>query len=119
MRSPDWNPKAPEMPVDNKGNVLHYPASYHMKDGGGWVTWQMPWYAELILDGSTSGRSAKYLNLVDDDGKNYPMFVTDLVQGIQKGTLEVSGGKFKGWWTGSKRGANYGIKTVGLDEKDI
>lgn len=107
-----WNPQLPEMPVGDNGDVLHYPERYLMKNGGRWETWHNPWYGELRIDGMTNGRSAKYLNLVDANGRKYPMFISDLVAGINNGTLTIEAGVLSGYWTGSKRGSNYGIKTV-------
>jgi hypothetical protein len=40
------------------------------------------------------------------------MFISDLVAGINNGTLTIEAGVLSGYWTGSKRGSNYGIKTV-------
>lgn len=108
MRTPEWNPKAPKVPVDKEGNFLHYP-SYEHDD---WYDIPEPFFAVMSISKMTNGRSAKYLNLVDERGKEYPMFVSDLVKGITEQTLTVNGGHLVGYWTGSKRGSNYGIKTV-------
>jgi hypothetical protein len=59
-----------------------------------------------------TGRSSKVIILVDDMGKRYPMFVADLVKGIQEGTLEIAAGQITATWTASKRGANYGIRST-------
>lgn len=114
MNEPVWNPKRPQMPLDKNGNWQNY--------GGyacGWETVHQPFYAEFEVDGMRTGRSSKIVVLRDrNTGRSYPMFVADLVKGIQHGDFEVSGGDggtISGWWTGSKRGANYGIKAVKID----
>lgn len=104
-----WNPRRPEVPVDKNGNWMAYPGW----DQEGWEPVR-PFYATMTIDGMESGRSAKRVILKDDNGRKYPMFVADLVKGIQKGTLEVATsldgeGLVIAWWTASKRGANYGI----------
>lgn len=82
-------------------------------DQGGWEAVK-PFYARMTIDGMETGRSAKRVILVDENGRKYPMFVADLVKGIQKGTFEVhttldGEGIIEAWWTASKRGSNYGI----------
>lgn len=113
MSEPKWNPNKPTMPVDQNGNWINYPGyGQH-----GWETVEYPFYAEFVIDGMQTGRSSKIVILKDiSSGKTYPMFVADLVKGVQRGdfTLEQrkDGGRLIGYWTGSKRGANYGIKAV-------
>lgn len=107
-----WNPKEPTVPVDNNGNWLSYPDYRHK----GWELVH-PFYAELEILSMYHGRSAKGLNLRDvNTGKEYPMFIGDLVDALKNGTFSVEqteeGGRLKGWWTASKRGANYGLKAV-------
>lgn len=115
---PEWNPRQPQMPVDADGNWISYPG-YGQK---GWETVHQPFHAVMEIDGMRTGRSSKVVVLRDiNTDKSYPMFVADLVRGIQSGLLGVefddgSGtGKINAWWTGSKRGANYGIKAVRND----
>lgn len=108
-----WNANRPEVPVDAKGNWLSYAGYAH----GNWETIHQPFYAELVVDGMRTGRSSKLVILKDITyGKTYPMFVADLVKGIQNGDFSVEprqdGGRLIGYWTASKRGANYGIKAV-------
>lgn len=108
-----WNPHIPEVPVDDNGNWLSYPSYLHK----GWETVPQPFYAEFEIDGMHVGRSAKNVILKDvNTGKTYPMFIADLVKGIQNGDFTIEQhagtGRISGWWTGSKRGANYGIKAI-------
>lgn len=112
MRVPEWNPNKPQMPVDKDGNWLSYPTYNQV----GWETVYQPFFAELEIDGMRTGRSSKVVVLKERaTGKFYPMFVADLVKGIQHGHFTVAGGVISGYWTGSKRGANYGIKAVHVD----
>lgn len=115
MSSRPWNPAVPEVPVDNNGNWMDYPG-YNQR---GWLKIHQPFYATMTIDGMRTGRSSKKVILVDDKGVSYPMFVADLVKGIKNGSLEIStsenpkvGGMLTAWWTGSKMGANYGIRSV-------
>lgn len=114
--NPVWNAKKPVVPVDRDGNWLHYPNHWQMREGGGCQPVE-PFWATMRLAGMNSGRSAKYLTLENVETKvQYPMFISDLVKAIQNGAVEVKGsdgeGYLSGNWTGSKRGANYGIKAV-------
>lgn len=111
-----WNANLPTVPVDDKGNWLDWVGRNHTK----WETIHQPFYAELVIDGMRTGRSSKKVILKDITyGKEHPMFIADLVRGIAEGHFRVEpradGGRLIGWWTGSKRGANYGIKAVRQD----
>jgi hypothetical protein len=65
----------------------------------------------MWLSGMSRGRSAANFNLVSQtDGKNYNLFMTDIVDMIQNAAINK--GKIKGKWTFVKRGQNYGIKLV-------
>lgn len=105
--SPVWDAKNPHVPVDNDGNWLSYPAWNH----AGWLKVK-PFHATLTVDSVRTGRSSKVVVLVDDAGKSYPMFVADLVKGIKDGSLEIVAGQITATWTVSKRGANYGIRSI-------
>lgn len=108
MNEPAWDRHHPQVPVDDDGNMLHYPHYRNDK-------WEhlYPFYAEMKIDGMTSGRSAKYLNLRDQaTGRTYPMFVSDIVAGINSGLLTIKDTVLYAWWGAAKKGANYGIKPV-------
>lgn len=106
-----WNPRRPMVPVDKDGNWLAYPDFRT-------ASWEAvrPFFAQLTIDGMETGRSAKRVIFKDANGKKYPMFVADLVKGIQKGTFAITptdgGGVVSAWWTATKRGANYGIQAT-------
>lgn len=102
-----WDAKNPEVPVDKEGNWM----SFLGWNQAGWLT-VTPFRATLTVDSMRTGRSSKVVVLTDDMGKSYPMFVADLVKGIQDGSLEIVAGQLTATWTVSKRGANYGIKAV-------
>lgn len=108
-----WNPHLPEVPVDNDGNWIPYPAYGQQK----WETVHQPFPATMKIDRLHTGRSSRVVILVDvATNKNYPMFVADLVKIIQQGVVEIRSengeGYLTAYWTASKRGANYGIKAV-------
>jgi hypothetical protein len=111
----DWNPNLPMMPVDKDGNWLDYPHGYPRVDH--WEPVHQPFWAVMRIDGMRTGRSSKKVILEDIKTKRrYPMFVADLVKSIQNGLVDVKSADGDGYltalWTGSKRGANYGIKAV-------
>lgn len=110
---PQWSAEYPQVPVDKGGNWLSYPG-YGQSD---WAEVAEPFYAEFIIDGMRTGRSSKVVILKDiKNGFTAPMFIADLVKGVQNGEFAVEqrddGGRLIGWWTVSKRGANYGIKAA-------
>ena len=112
MRTRTWNPHLPEVPVDEKGNWLAYPTYEHK----GWETIYQPFPATLEIVRMETGRSAKRIILRDvERNKTYPMFVADLLTSIQHGRIVVAGGRLTGYWTASKKGANYGIKAVPVE----
>lgn len=96
--------------VDGK-QLLHYAGWI-----GGQVEWRdnEPFEARISFTSMTSGYSAKYLTVRDENGVSYPMFVKDALGVLQSG--EVSGGVCSGRWCGQKRGQNYGIRLVRPDE---
>lgn len=103
----NWNPKRPTVPVDAKGNWLHYPSWYEQNA----TALVEPFDAVLEVVQMNTGRSAKYVTLRNvETNITYPMFVSDLLDVVRYG--EVSKGRMTGRWTVSKRGQNYGIKIV-------
>jgi DNA-binding PadR family transcriptional regulator len=110
-------PGAYKVPYSRHGNLLHYARaendSYrHLNESN--VDWREnePFQAELELDRSVSGRSAKYVIWHDPEGRQFPMFVVDLVEMIKDGAT-VSGGKILATWMARKRGQNYGVRYFG------
>lgn len=100
------------VPFDKHGNLMHY-----AKQGDGWHSaheWRpnTPFDADLTIESMRSGRSAKYLILTDSDGREFPMFVTDLIDALR--TAEgVRDGRFGSRrWMVAKRGTNFGVKVA-------
>lgn len=115
-----------QAPFDIQGNLMHYPQIQLVKPKDAvWTDkgWSLPYdrvqpdwcevvpfEATLTLTPEvTSGRSAKYLHWVDDEGHRFPMFVTDLV-GVVLSNARIEKGRVSGSWVVCKRGANYGIR---------
>lgn len=74
-----------------------------------------PFRASLQVDHMRSGRSAKYVMLkpVNSplDLRTYPMFISDLLDVIQRFGIE-RGSVMSGRWMASKRGQNYGLRAA-------
>jgi hypothetical protein len=68
------------------------------------------WSGWLTLQGEKRGRSAAYFEWLDDDGRQFPMFLTDLVALLKDPAVEIKAGRVLGTWIGVKRGSNYGIR---------
>ena len=61
----------------------------------------------LTVTNMSRGRSAANFELQDKDGNKFNMFMTGMLEMVQKATIKK--GKVKGTWTFVKRGANFGI----------
>lgn len=121
--------KVTTAPFDRSGNLMHYPqdqcdysgVTYTNGVRSGSPTWfppdwrpNEPFEAVMTIElGVTSGRSAKYVHWRDQDGHQFPMFVTDLVDVVANGS--ISQGAVRGLWMVAKRGANYGLRLVTTD----
>ena len=93
------------------------------RDGGSphwWAKTEVVWKenyifeAKMRLEGFERGRSAAHALLLDESGKKYTLFLTDLEdilkrEGLSKGTFP----NLK--WTFCKRGANYGVVPIFTD----
>jgi hypothetical protein len=110
-------PGAYKVPYSSRGNLLHYARaennSYSRLNDSD-VDWREnePFVAELELDRSVSGRSAKYVIWHGDEGHQFPMFVVDLVDMVKDGAT-ITGGKVEATWKVRKRGQNYGVRYDG------
>jgi hypothetical protein len=105
----DW-----KVPLDKNGNLLHYARppyrSYSGTTGTEWVE-PFEFDATLMLDRMETGRSAKFVWWTDiQNSKQYPMFVSELMDIIRQGCK--AGGVVKGRWKTVKRGQNFGIALV-------
>jgi hypothetical protein len=97
--------KVTEVPYSRGGSLLHW-ADRRSPD----VRWlpNDPFQGVFRLAGMRSGRSAKYVLLGTDDGREFPMFVTDLLDVLNRSG--ISGGLTgNGPWIVRKRGQNYGV----------
>ncbi len=88
--------------------LMHHPYTHRRQD----IDWRenRPFDATMKIGDIRSGRSAKYVMLIDEQGSEHPMFVAELVRcakdfGIQKGVI-------RGTWKVRKRGQNYGLELV-------
>lgn len=68
-------------------------------------------HATLTVTGTTRGRSAARINLEDEQGHKYEMFLTDIVDCIMNAPT-IAYGMIEADWTFAKRGSNYGVKVV-------
>ena len=100
------------------GHLLHFtwnqPGETSSGRYGDYATeWRenKPFKTKLTLDSMRSGRSAKYVIWVDDEGHSYPMFITDLLTLLQERSV-VNGVTYDNEWIVRKRGKNYGLALV-------
>lgn len=118
--------KVSEAPYGPDGSLQHFPttsADYsnavRLETGYGWEVpprmigpdWRpnLPFTATMRLHETRRGRSAAYFVWHDQDGRSFPMFITDMADLVRAGTV-VAGGVVAGLWMVAKRGTNYGIR---------
>ncbi|GAA1621014.1 hypothetical protein [Catellatospora bangladeshensis] len=100
-------------PVDEHGNLEHYPSSVHtwqgrvVDNGQLWSAGNEPFAAELTFVDGRRGRSAAVFEWRDAAGRVYPMFMTDLLDVLHHKVVER--GVVRGVWQVRKRGQNYGL----------
>jgi hypothetical protein len=88
------------------GSLKHF--VYHEDDVAEWRD-NVPFYEMLTLDGAVRGMSAARLRWYAEGGRRFEMFLTDLVDMINR-TPNLYKGAISGWWMVNKRGRNYGIR---------
>ncbi|WP_155375787.1 hypothetical protein [Catellatospora vulcania] len=109
-------------PVDDQGNLEHYPSRIHVwgkveHDGGQlWSDANEPFAATLTLVSGNRGRSAAYFLWRDGAGRTYPMFMSDLVDVLM--VKLVDRGVVNGRWQVRKRGQNYGLALAPTEPAD-
>lgn len=69
----------------------------------------------LRLDGTARGRSAAYFLWKDEQGRQFPMFITDMADVVRAG-VATAGGLVNARWMVAKRGTNFGIRLATDDE---
>jgi hypothetical protein len=105
-----------KVPFTENGSIMHY--AQDRQRWPGYTDYYTPFEwkdphefpAVLTLDHSISGRSAKYVIWKAADGREFPMFVADLVEMIKTATIDQ--GSVSAFWYTAKRGANYGVRFV-------
>lgn len=118
--------KVTEVPFTAAGSLMHFPKDRLDYSEAEWGetsrTWtkmpavvtpdwrpNVPFTATLRLDSTRRGRSAAYFVWLDGDGREFPMFLTDLADLIKSGNV-IAGGVIAGLWMVAKRGQNYGVR---------
>lgn len=107
-----------QVPYDSDGSLMHYPQRTYVRDPDAERGYRVveptyrppePFTATLtIRAGINAGRSAKYLTLIADDGRTFPMFVADFLDMALKHGIP-KGGVISGRWVIRKRGQNFGV----------
>lgn len=85
---------------ESNGNQLGYPDYAHI------LKPNIPFKANMFLDGMTRGRSSVKFTFSDTDGKSYEMFATNFLELVKD--QDVSKG-IKGEWAFCKKGQNFGL----------
>lgn len=124
-----------EVPYSSDGSLMHFPEStwdyseaVRVEEGHGWkvpprevgAEWRRndPFTATLWLVETRRGRSAAYFIWRAGDGREYPMFISDMLQLVKSGVTIRPGGAVSTRWVVTKRGSNYGIRHAGTEEAD-
>lgn len=97
-----WDSANPIVPFDEYGNMLDYPAYDSV------MRPVQPFDARMTLVGAERGRSAARFLWQDEQGRRWPMFLTDMLDLIQRGEI-LEGSTRVERWTVRKRGMNYGL----------
>lgn len=94
------------------GDLEHYAGH----EGDKYYEWRKNYMFSdtLTLIQMHRGRSAKYVEWMDSEGRTYPMFVKDFLDLAMN--HKIVKGKATGQWTFQKRGQNFGVRLhVGWD----
>lgn len=95
-------------PYDTSTGVLvTYPDPWALRQGTVQMRPIEPFTATLTATSVERGRSSAVFYWADEQGRAWPMFLTDLLALLQ--TTVVDHGQVTGTWTVTKRGRNYGI----------
>lgn len=103
-----WDRRAPFL----NGQLQGYPPPHWRKDEVEWRDADEVRVLHLVVESYGRGRSAAFFTLTDQDGHEWPMFLTDFLDFVQWSSLRngVAGGVTK--CVIAKRGQNYGLKMV-------
>lgn len=102
-----------QVPFDEHGNLQSYPQRMIINGRVVESFWRDNYEFDdklRIANISRGQSSAKFILKSDTDGREYPMFMKDMLELIQ--TSKISNGIVIAKWTFVKRGQNYGIKVV-------
>lgn len=94
-----------QIPFDKDGNLLHYAEKNQSYYGAHEWKEVFEFYGTLKVTDYSRGRSAAYFHLKSQDGRRYPMFLTDFMEIIPR----IVYGSVTGIWTFAKRGQNFGL----------
>lgn len=114
--------KTYQAPYDRNGNLMHYPETqwWYENDERHYAppTWRdpAPFTARLTYQGYKRGRSAAYFQWVDENGRTFPMFLTDIDDILR--TRELGPDGITATWVECKRGQNYGLRLASAEEAD-
>ncbi len=100
------------VPFSERGDLLHWVSPTTGQDYGHTTDWRdnEPFTAAMTVGQMYAGRSAKYVDLVDEAGHRYPMFVTDLLDVLATEHGLQGNRTGEQTWMVGKRGQNYGLK---------
>lgn len=115
------------IPLEDDGSLINWTsAKYPDPPDGKWRDKKFHRSGEWVENGEFDdvlkvvnierGRSAAHFILEDGEKRKYVMFITDMLDAIQR--AEIYQGTLAGTWTFCKRGQNYGIRlTKAAQEK--
>lgn len=110
-----------KIPYDAEGNMMHYAlpdSPYRPRaNANEWRENTKFWTSMKLLGGGRRGRSAVYFTWQSKDGFEYPMFLTDFVDLVNRSQL-ICGATGVLPWRAIKRGQNYGL-VLDQDEKVV
>jgi hypothetical protein len=107
-----------KIPYDAEGNMMHYADRTYLgiHVANEWRE-NIRFWTSMKLLGMNRGRSAAYFTWQDDNGFEYPMFMTDLVDLLNRSKV-FFGETGPQPWKAIKRGRNYGL-VLDQDEKVV
>lgn len=103
-----------QVPFGKDGALMHYARpGYGPEVYFGAQEWRpaTPIALRLTLSHTERGRSAAYFVWTDEQGRRWPMFMTDIADLLQEGT--VVKGVCEALWMPRKRGQNFGLSYAG------
>ena len=98
-----------EAPYDNDGNLLSYVSRYYDRGYQAPIMQpNIPFKAVMTLDGIQRGQSSALFILKNEQGRKFPMFMSQMADLLQRAGM--AGGKTDELtWHVVKRGQNYSL----------